>query len=315
MPHNHEQQVRLLDQSDLPALERLLRTSEYIYQRFTLNELSLLLTHYPAVGTYHKTTIYGFLIAQLVNPPTAWIGGFGVSWTESKRYISILTALLEHLDEHLARNNVRYLHYSGNDSERDWLRGLLLAHGFVPYRQLYAYDKFDFSIPNEGNSQIHIRPVRLAPLASSADTTAERTQQDDMAALLEIEQLCFEELWRYDRVAFRDIAATHPYFVVAELNGQVVGYQFNACDDDLGYLVRIAVHPTASRQGIGIRLMAEAIRYFQRERVSRIMLNTQEDNYHAHNLYEWFGFIRLSNMGFVLRKTLHGSTHSDNGIG
>ncbi len=300
MPYSHEQQVRLLDNNDVHAIERLLRTSEYIYQRFTLNELPLLLTRYPAVGMFHKTSLYGFLISQTVNPPSAWVGGFGVSWTESKRYMTILAELLEHLTLHLARQGVRYLHYSGNDSERDWLRGLLLTHGFVLYRRLYAYDKFDFTIPTEGNQRVHIRPVRLK------SGTTPQDEPDDIPALLAIEQACFEDLWRYDRVAFIDIAATHPYFVVAELDGQVVGYQFNACDEDFGYLVRIAVHPGASQRGIGARLMAEAIRYFQHQRVSRIMLNTQEDNYRAHRLYEWFGFIRLQHMGFVLRKSLRG---------
>jgi RimJ/RimL family protein N-acetyltransferase len=50
--------------------------------------------------------------------------------------------------------------------------------------------------------------------------------------------------------------------------------------------------------------MAEAIRFFQQANVSRIMLNTQEENHRAHRLYEWFGFIRLQQKGFVLRKTL-----------
>jgi ribosomal protein S18 acetylase RimI-like enzyme len=68
--------------------------------------------------------------------------------------------------------------------------------------------------------------------------------------------------------------------------------------------VRIAVHPSVNSQGIGARLMAEAIRFFERERVQRIMLNTQEENIHAHRLYEWFGFIRIEQKGFVLRKNL-----------
>jgi ribosomal protein S18 acetylase RimI-like enzyme len=127
---------------------------------------------------------------------------------------------------------------------------------------------------------------------------------NDMADLLSIEEACFESLWRYDVTSFRDIADTHPYFVVAEVNGKVVGYQFNSVDRDYGYLIRIAVHPSYSGHGIGARLMAEAIHFFARERVMRIMLNTQEDNLHAHRLYEWFGFIRLPQQGFVLRKDL-----------
>jgi len=92
--------------------------------------------------------------------------------------------------------------------------------------------------------------------------------------------------------------------VVAELNGQVIGYQFNALDGEYGYLVRIAVHPSINSKGVGARLMAEAIRFFEREHVLRIMLNTQDDNLHAHRLYEWFGFVRIPQIGFVLRKPL-----------
>ncbi|HYX48901.1 MAG TPA: GNAT family N-acetyltransferase, partial [Ktedonobacteraceae bacterium] len=66
----------------------------------------------------------------------------------------------------------------------------------------------------------------------------------------------------------------------------------------------IAVHPSASGQGIGVRLMSEAIAFFQQAHVQRIMLNTQDDNVRAHKLYEWFGFVRIMQMGFVLRRAL-----------
>src|SRR5262249_195032 len=153
------------------------------------------------------------------------------SWTESKNYSAILARLLEYVSENLVAKGVRYLHYSGNDAEQDWLRPILLARGFIPYRQLYAYDKFDFAIPTEGNQQVHIRPVRTAAMHSPHVTL---DSPNDISDLLAIEAACFEDLWRNDSVTFRDIAATHPYFVVAELNGKVVGYQFNTRDDDLG---------------------------------------------------------------------------------
>ncbi|WP_126594520.1 GNAT family N-acetyltransferase [Dictyobacter aurantiacus] len=286
---NKERQIRLLGEEDIPAIERLLRTSEYVYQRFTLSELPLLLKRYPAVGLWNDSTLYGFLLSQIISSSLAWFSGFGVSWTESKEYVSVLSRLLDQLYEPLRSQGVQYFHYSGNDSDNDWLRSLLLGQGFIPYRNLYSYDKFDYKIPTTGNQAVAIRNVDLA---------------SDMPALLRIEEACFEDLWRYDPFSFQDIASTHPYFVVAELNGEVVGYQFNALDDDYGYLVRIAVHPSVAGQMIGARLMAEAIYFFERARVSRIMLNTQEDNYHAHRLYEWFGFIRLQQKGFVLRKRL-----------
>ncbi len=288
MPSKATEHIRLLTGNDLPLVRRLLYTSEYVYQRFTQEELPSLLKHYPTVGLFNGSSLKGFLLSQTVNAPSAWIGGFGVSWTESNSYLNVLNTLLDSLIPHLLARRVRYLHYSGNDTERDWLRDVFLTRGFTPYRLLYSYDKFDFRIPTPGNSQVKLRPFELS----------------DIPALLTIEEACFEEMWRYDAISFQDIAATHPYFFVGELNGKVVGYQFNALDGEFGYLVRIAVHPSVSSQGIGARFMAEAIRFFEQARVLRIMLNTQDDNIHAHRLYEWFGFVRIQQVGFVLRKYL-----------
>jgi ribosomal protein S18 acetylase RimI-like enzyme len=284
-----ELQPRLLSAQDVALIERLLRVSEYIYQRFTLAELPSLLQHYPAVGLFRGNSLHAFLLSQAVHSPSAWIAGFGVSWSESRAYINVLSTLLDNLIPSLLERGVRYLYYSGNDSESDWLRTILLSRGFIPYRRLYSYDKYDYTIPSSGNQQVRVRPVDL---------------KRDLAALLVIEDACFEDLWRYDAISFADITATHPYFVVAELQGHVVGYQFNAVDDDNGYLIRVAVHPSASGQGIGVRLMAEATRFFQQARVTKILLNTQEDNTHAHRLYEWFGFVRVPQQGFALRKRL-----------
>jgi [ribosomal protein S18]-alanine N-acetyltransferase len=282
------EQVRLLTSHDLPLVQRLLNTSEYIYQRFMLEELPLLLKHYPTVGIFNATSLQGFLLSQTVNAPCAWIGGFGVSWTESRSYTNLLDTMLAYLAKPLIARGVRYLYYSGNDIHNDWLRDILLPREFVPYRLLYSYDKFDYSVPTKGNTQVRVRPI----------------ERGDIPALLAIEEACFEDFWRYDALSFEDIAATHPYFVVAELNGKVVGYQFNALEGEFGYLVRIAVHPSVSGQGIGARLMSEAIDFFKKAKVLRIMLNTQDDNTHAHRLYEWFGFVRIQQVGFVLRKQL-----------
>ncbi|HKV02524.1 MAG TPA: GNAT family N-acetyltransferase [Ktedonobacteraceae bacterium] len=281
-------QVRLLTSDDLPSVLRLLNTSEYIYQRFTREELPLLLNHYPTVGMFNGTSLRGFLLSQTVNAPSTWIGGFGVSWTESRSYTRLLDTMLEYLARSLIMKGVRYLYYSGNDMHNDWLREILLPRGFAPHRLLYAYDKVDYRVPSTGNAQVKLRPFVTS----------------DIPALLAIEEASFEDFWRYDALSFEDIAATHPYFVVAELEGKVVGYQFNALDGEFGYLVRIAVHPSASGKGVGIRLMSEAIEFFKKARVLRIMLNTQDDNIRAHRLYEWFGFVHIPQMGFVLRKLL-----------
>src|SRR6516165_11822423 len=147
-------QIRLLSSDDLSPVLRLLNTSEYIYQRFAFEELPMLLKHYPAVGMFSGDSMRGFLLSQTVNPPSAWIGGFGVSWTESRLYTSILDTLLEQLATHLINSGVRYLYYTGNDMQNDWLRDVLLVRGFALHRLLYAYDKYDYNVPAAGNPAV-----------------------------------------------------------------------------------------------------------------------------------------------------------------
>jgi ribosomal protein S18 acetylase RimI-like enzyme len=71
-------------------------------------------------------------------------------------------------------------------------------------------------------------------------------------------------------------------------------------ESGIGFLVRIAVHPRAQGEGIGARLMADAVHYFRQHRVWKIVLNTEETNTRAHQLYEWFGFQLVEPRGFVL---------------
>src|SRR5258708_1334547 len=206
------EEVRLLTIEDIHQIRRLLQTSEYVYQRFTLEELPTTLLHYPALGVFNNSSLRSFILTQTVRAPSAWIAGFCVRWTESRAYARLLETLLAHLAPHLVARSVHYLHYSGNDVEHDWLRDNLLTRGFLPYRLLFSYDKLDFTIPTQGNQQIIIRPVTA----------------NDIQSLLPIEEACFEELWRYDSLAFHDIPSTHPSFLLPQFHGNVAGYQLNA---------------------------------------------------------------------------------------
>lgn len=289
---------RALDAADLPAVRRILSTSDFVHYRFEPEELQRLLETCPAVGCFsgptsrlgrgmHKT-LRAFLLTNWIAPPNAWIGGFGVNWNQGDHFARFLDPLLREVEPLLSARGVRMLYYSGGDLNSDWLRQSLEARAFQLVSLLRSYDKTDFTVPAAGNRQVVVRPFIL----------------QDLPALLGIEQLAFPLVWRHDAASFSGIARTYPYFVVAELGGQVVGYQFNTLDVVTGYLVRIAVHPRVEGQGVGTRLMAEAVHYFERRHVLRIALNTEEDNVRAHALYEWFGFERVAPRGFVLGRAL-----------
>jgi len=290
--------LRDLHASDESGIRHILDTSEYVHFHFDLDQLSRLVERYPAVGAFSVPagplgrvsggTLQAFLLINWLAPPSAWLGGFGVTWSQGERFEEYLVPLLEQIVQRVAVCGAQSLYYSGGDIDNDWLGDSLARRGFTLTSLLRSYDKSDFAIPSEGNAQVRVRPFN----------------PDDVPGVLAVEQACFAPLWQRDAADILDVAETYPYFVVAEDEHGIVGYQFNTVDAVTGYLVRIAVHPRAWGTGVGTRLMAEAVRYFQRRRVWKIVLNTEEENVRAHALYEWFGFQLIEPRGFVLGRDI-----------
>lgn len=298
MSDDNDLTVRRLTSRDYDAIARIATESDYVYSRFDQRELERILTSLPAVGVFNAPpgplgrftggTLHAFLLVNQLAPPSAWIGGFGVSNGEARHYREHLARLLPTLEADAAQRGAQHLYYSGGDTEYDWLAPALKAHGFTLVTLLRSYDKMGYFVPSLGAQDVRVRPFMPA----------------DLDGVLAVEELAFDQLWRYDGPGFLDIAREYPYFVIAEDEAGVAGYQFNALDQTTGYLVRIAIHPRAQGQGIGVRLLAEAVEYFARAGVTRILLNTQEDNTRAHRLYEWFGFERVEPSGFVLGRSI-----------
>jgi ribosomal-protein-alanine N-acetyltransferase len=279
--------VRELAPADLPAVRRLVTTSEYVYHRFGSEELPRLLARKPGVAAFSGEAMQAFLLANLLAPPVAWIGGFGLTWSEGQRLEYYLDLLLPAFMTTARRLGVESLYYTGGNVDADWLKDALVARDFHLLTTLRSYDKEDFSVPTEGDQSVEVRPF----------------EPEDLDELLVVEAACFAQHWRYDAVGFLEIADSCPYFVVVVLEGRVVGYQFNIVEAATGFLVRIAVHPAVNSRGIGARLMAEAVHFFAEQRVWKIALNTEEANHHAHRLYEWFGFHQVMPRGFVLERS------------
>ena len=119
-----------------------------------------------------------------------------------------------------------------------------------------------------------------------------------------IDQAAFEPLWRNTPYALEEQLKSSPFFVIARWDGQAVGYTYVSMTGRHAHLTRIAVSPAYHGEGIGVRLLAEAIAFCRRRAVFGITLNTQQDNRRAHRLYEWFGFRPLGKEAEVVIYTL-----------
>jgi ribosomal-protein-alanine N-acetyltransferase len=278
-----EATVRQATIADERRVARLIKEADRVDLRFRLRELKTCLSARPFLLAYARRQLLGFMSWDLSCPPLARLRGAGLAnrWSVD----DYLDTLLPPSMESLRAQGATALTYVGSE---EWLTTPLQDHGFVVGNVILAYTKSDGAVPSRGNQEVLVRPA----------------QPGDFPSLVALDQAAFDPLWQNTAEVFRDILANYPYFVIAELDGIVVGYQFSSLMGDQGYLARVAVHPHYQGRGIGIRLLAEAIAFFEKEGARVITLNTQRDNQASQRLYRWFGFELMGEEAVVLRRDL-----------
>jgi ribosomal protein S18 acetylase RimI-like enzyme len=158
-----------------------------------------------------------------------------------------------------------------------WLLDGLATNDFAQINTVVTLQKTGWDVPSLGNRALVVRPAT----------------ESDSPAILDIDRQAFKPLWRNTPLTLSEFMHTCPYFTVAELEQQMVGYAYASLTGRHGHLTRIAVHPRAHGQQIGVRLLADVVHFFADQRVFGITVNTQQDNVRARRLYEWFGFVLL----------------------
>jgi len=192
-----------------------------------------------------------------------------------------LSRLLPLVRERLESQGVETWAFVGPEA---WLLEALVDKGFRQVNTIITLEKTDWSIPEVGSDEIVVRPALYA----------------DLQALLRVDSVAFDPLWWNTADTLAEWLADASFFVVAESDGQVVGYACASLSGRHAHLSRIAVHPEHHRQGIGMRLLAEAIAFFRRRQAFGLTLNTQQDNDRGRRLYERFGFRLLGEEAKVL---------------
>jgi ribosomal protein S18 acetylase RimI-like enzyme len=154
-----------------------------------------------------------------------------------------------------------------------------LQAGFVEYDRLrvLSHDLHD------------LEPARRAP---DPTVRLRRARRSDRRHALEVDGRAFPPFWRLDAPGLHEaISATpHTRFRVAETEGRTLGYAVTGRAHSQGFLQRLATDPAHAGRGIGSALVLDALRWARRRHVSRVLVNTQDDNERALALYRQLGF-------------------------
>lgn len=115
-------------------------------------------------------------------------------------------------------------------------------------------------------------------------------QIDDLAQVMPIEEENFSIPWS-ETGFFTFLIREDALFLVAEEEGEILGYLGILTVLDEGDITNVSVRQSARRRGIGSMLVQELIRRMEERGVTAIHLEVRESNIPAIRLYEQQGFV------------------------
>jgi len=124
----------------------------------------------------------------------------------------------------------------------------------------------------------------------------ERTSAADLSALAELEQNCFSVPWSAETLK-EMLADTQSLMLVAKEKGHVVGALMLSLVPDLpplAEILRIAVLPSARRQGVAQSLLIFGESELKEKGIGRILLEVRASNAPAIGLYVKNGFTQIT---------------------
>ena len=120
-----------------------------------------------------------------------------------------------------------------------------------------------------------------------------RAEEKDIPAVTDLEKVCFEgkDPWSYGAF-YNEIVenSDKTLYLVALVDGKVIGYMGVWKVLDEGQITNVAVDPEYRRRHIAESLIEEMVRRTAEERVSCWTLEARVDNDPAIRLYEKMGF-------------------------
>jgi ribosomal-protein-alanine N-acetyltransferase len=158
---------------------------------------------------------------------------------------------------------------------QEWYHGLLLASGFSSLQSIVMLER-EGRLPVEGSlpAGMTIRPML----------------QYDLPAVAEVDAAAFDLIWQNSLPALELAYPQAVLATVAEMDGQVLGYQLSTRNPIGAHLARLAVRPERQGRGLGRALVVDLIQQADRHGMYRLTVNTQSDNIASLALYKNLGF-------------------------
>lgn len=276
---------RTVTADDLHPVARLLRDGVRRHHGLGGDSLPALLSGGHGVVLDAGDELYGVALVSTPTGATCWLRA--VALADAVELNAAMSLLIAALHRVLLARGIRQIFFAGDEVADDWLTTALQAHGYLSDTEVLVYEKSHLDIPDQGNPAVQVRPATDV----------------DLPSVMRVDQECFEPQWTKGDALLGPALEQGPYFVVAELDHELVGYAYATTHfaGRLVHLVRIAVAPQHRGARIGVRLLADLVAFAAEQQASTLTLNTQAYNLSAQRLYRWFGFTPTGERQVVFR--------------
>jgi [ribosomal protein S18]-alanine N-acetyltransferase len=262
--------VRKADEGDKHRLANLIHFETYVHRHLDWRSPLEWIGYQPFLISERNDQLIGALACPPDPPSTAWIRLFALSSSMS---------ISEGWD--VLWQEIKVILFKNNSTKvlaiplQEWFRNLLKKSNFIHMRDVVVLvweNRMDLPTPNDA---ITIRIMK----------------NSDLSAIYEIDRSAFDDEWRNSlgsiEVAYRQASLA----TVAVYDEKIVGYQISTGGSHGGHLARLAVHPDEQMKGIGYSLLFDLLDQFNRRGISRVTVNTQQDNIASLKLYKKANFL------------------------
>ncbi|MBO4879827.1 MAG: ribosomal protein S18-alanine N-acetyltransferase [Clostridia bacterium] len=115
----------------------------------------------------------------------------------------------------------------------------------------------------------------------------------DIEQVYAIECSCFTQPWSQESLIGEIVRNDIAHYVVADLDGRIIGYAGIWVMFDEAHMTNIAVIPEFRRQGVARNIILCMMRYASDKGASRMTLEVREFNFKAQNLYTSLDFKKV----------------------
>ena len=157
----------------------------------------------------------------------------------------------------------------------EWLANLLVESGFDSKQQIVVLE-YNYTFLQQ-------RPVPVG-------VTFRSMNDRDLSAVAAVDAAGFSPLWRNSFSALQSGFSQAGFATVAEVDGEVVGYQISTRNSFGAHLARLAVNPQQQGRGLGYLLVQNLLNQAHDAGLYRLTVNTQNDNNASLALYQKIGF-------------------------